>query len=89
MTTVNCFYLQNRLIQTSQTAGQWYSDTSVLALALPENSRQGFNTVDSNALAYYIVVTITTVRSFVAQVLEIPPAIPTSKFELKYLSLFV
>ncbi len=23
-----CFYLQNRLIQTSQTGGQWYSDTS-------------------------------------------------------------
>ncbi len=29
MTTDNiCFYLQNRLIQTSQTGGQWYSDTS-------------------------------------------------------------
>jgi hypothetical protein len=25
-----CFYLQNRLIQTSQTRGQWYSDTSPL-----------------------------------------------------------
>ncbi len=26
MTTDNfCFYLQNRLIQTSQTGGQWYS----------------------------------------------------------------
>jgi hypothetical protein len=23
-----CLYLQNRLIQTSQTGGQWYSDTS-------------------------------------------------------------
>jgi hypothetical protein len=23
-----CFYLQNRLIQTSQTGGQWHSDTS-------------------------------------------------------------
>jgi len=31
MTTDNfCFYLQNRLIQTSQTGGQWYSDTSHL-----------------------------------------------------------
>jgi hypothetical protein len=31
MTTNNfCFYLQNRLIQTSQTGGQWYSDTSPL-----------------------------------------------------------
>ncbi len=30
MTTDNfCFYLQNRLIQTSQTGGQWYSDTLV------------------------------------------------------------
>ncbi len=29
MTTDNfCFCLQNRLIQTSQTGGQWYSDTS-------------------------------------------------------------
>jgi hypothetical protein len=29
MTTDNfCFHLQNRLIQTSQTGGQWYSDTS-------------------------------------------------------------
>ena len=28
MTTDNfCFYLQNRHIQTSQTGGQWYSDT--------------------------------------------------------------
>ncbi len=27
MTTDNfCFYLQNTLIQTSQTGGQWYSD---------------------------------------------------------------
>jgi hypothetical protein len=23
-----CFYLQNRLIQTSQSGGQWYNDTS-------------------------------------------------------------
>jgi hypothetical protein len=31
MTTDNfCFNLQNRLIQTSQTGGQWYSDTSPL-----------------------------------------------------------
>jgi hypothetical protein len=29
MTTDNfCFYMQNRLIQTGQTGGQWYSDTS-------------------------------------------------------------
>jgi hypothetical protein len=33
MTTDNfCFYLQNRLIQTSQTGGQGYSDTSPLSI---------------------------------------------------------
>jgi hypothetical protein len=33
MTTDNfCFYLQNRLIQTSQTGGQWYSDTSLFSI---------------------------------------------------------
>jgi hypothetical protein len=33
MTTDNfCFYLQNRLVQTSQTGGQWYSDTSTFSI---------------------------------------------------------
>jgi hypothetical protein len=33
MTTDNfCFYMQNRLIQTSQTGGQWYSDTSPFSI---------------------------------------------------------
>ncbi len=33
MTTENfCFYLQNRLIQTSQTGGQWYNDTSPFSI---------------------------------------------------------
>jgi hypothetical protein len=33
MTTDNfCFYLQNRLIQTSQTGGQWHSDTSPFSI---------------------------------------------------------
>ncbi len=33
MTTNNfCFYLQNRLIQTSKTGGQWYSDTSPFSI---------------------------------------------------------
>jgi len=27
-----CFYLQNRLIQTNQTGGQWYSDTSPFSI---------------------------------------------------------
>jgi hypothetical protein len=33
MTTDNfCFYFQNRLIQTSQAGGQWYSDTSPFSI---------------------------------------------------------
>jgi hypothetical protein len=33
MTTDNfCFYLQYRLIQTSQTRGQWYNDTSPFSI---------------------------------------------------------
>jgi hypothetical protein len=33
LTTDNiCFYLQNRLIQTSQTGGQWYNDTSPFSI---------------------------------------------------------
>jgi len=33
MTTDNfCFYLQNRLIETSQTGGQWYNDTSPFSI---------------------------------------------------------
>jgi hypothetical protein len=36
MTTDNfCFYVQNRLIQTSQTGGQWYSDTSPKSIPWP------------------------------------------------------
>ncbi len=38
MTTDNfCFYLQNRLIQTSKTGGQWYSDTSPFSIPWPYN----------------------------------------------------
>ncbi len=31
-TDIFCFYLQNRRIQTSQTGGQWYSDTSPFSI---------------------------------------------------------
>jgi hypothetical protein len=38
MTTDNFgFYLQNRLIQTSQTGGQWYSETSPICIPCIEN----------------------------------------------------
>jgi hypothetical protein len=30
-----CFYFQNRLIQTSQTEGQWYNDTSPFSIPCP------------------------------------------------------
>jgi hypothetical protein len=37
MSTDNfCFYLQNRPIQTSQTGGQWYSDTSPFSIPWEE-----------------------------------------------------
>ncbi len=39
MTTDNiCFYLQNRLIQTSQTGGQRYTDTSPFSIPWPNHS---------------------------------------------------
>jgi hypothetical protein len=38
MTTDNlCFYLQNRLIKTGQTGGQWYSDTSPFSIPWPNH----------------------------------------------------
>ncbi len=41
MTTDNfCFYLQNRPIQTSQTGGQWYSDTFTFSIPWPRSTRQ-------------------------------------------------
>jgi len=44
MTTDNfCFYLQNRLIQTSQTGGQQYNDTS--PFSIPWCNKPCFETV--------------------------------------------
>jgi hypothetical protein len=41
MTTDNfCFYLQNRLIQTSQTGGLWYSDTSPFSIPCMNSSTE-------------------------------------------------
>jgi hypothetical protein len=41
MTTDNfCFYLQNRLIQTSQTGGQRYSDTSPFSIPWLDGASQ-------------------------------------------------
>ncbi len=41
MTTDNfCFYLQNRLIQTSQTGGQQYNETSPFSIPWPNNTME-------------------------------------------------
>jgi len=64
MTTGNfCFYSQNRLIQTSETGGQWYSDTSpfsipwlssMLCVLLADKARslpkRGAGVIEHNAL---------------------------------------
>ncbi len=53
MTAENfCFYLQYRLIQTSQTGGQWYNDTSPFSIPW------------SNTLTCYESPYITAVKSF-------------------------
>jgi hypothetical protein len=40
MTTDNfCSYLQNRLIQTSQTGGQWYNDTSPFSIPCAKHNK--------------------------------------------------
>jgi hypothetical protein len=42
MTTDNFgFYLQNRLIQTRQTGGQWYSDTSPFSIPWIDRKKFG------------------------------------------------
>ncbi len=46
MTTNNfCFYLQNGLIQTSQTGGQWYSDTSPFSIPWVEKFEMSFTSL--------------------------------------------
>ncbi len=56
-----CFYLQNRLIQTGQTGGQWYSDTSPFSIPWLEpnlfRAIQFFNeadTLESSSLLIYL-----------------------------------
>jgi hypothetical protein len=38
-----CFYLQNRLIRTNQTGGQWYNDTSPFSIPCFKIRRQSQN----------------------------------------------
>ncbi len=60
MTTENfCFYLQNRLIQTSQTGGQWYSDTSPFSIPwFNISAKQPKTTAQSGQSKYSDVVTL-------------------------------
>jgi hypothetical protein len=54
MTTENfCFYLQNRVIQTSQTGGQQYSDTS--PFSIPCSDVCSFREVDISSIKHLIV----------------------------------
>jgi len=79
MTTDNyCFYLQNRLIQTSQTGGQEYSDTSPFSIpwlnrcftrytrcgSVYETKLPGLP--EANTLAYFPDVLFIKNESFVA-----------------------
>ncbi len=54
MTDNLCFYLQNRLIQTSQTGGQQYSDTSPLVLPVPWQAIQPSITYTQSAGLYNV-----------------------------------
>jgi hypothetical protein len=50
MTTDNFrFYLQNRLIQTGQTGGQWYSDTSPFSVPWLVTKKKSFVTLRPGA----------------------------------------
>jgi hypothetical protein len=47
-----CFYLQNRLIQTRQTGGQWYNDTSPLVFPGPALRNNNEIELDNNAVGW-------------------------------------
>jgi hypothetical protein len=53
MTTNNfSFYLQTRLMQTSQIGGQWYSDTSPFSIPWVEHSSHHPKVQDSSPCCY-------------------------------------
>jgi hypothetical protein len=59
MTTYNfCFYLQNRLIQTSQTGGQWYSDTSPFSIPCLNGQKEIFLKAKNLILISYRTVSL-------------------------------
>jgi hypothetical protein len=60
-----CFYLQNRLIQTSQTGDQWYSDTSPFSIPWQK-------ILVINETKWYIIWSKLTV-SFTKSIFDLPP----------------
>jgi hypothetical protein len=57
MTTDNfCFYLQNRLIQTSQTGGQWYSDIPCFGCSMDKHKLTGQNWAEFLTLGLGVLV---------------------------------
>jgi hypothetical protein len=74
-----CFYLQNRLIQTSQTGGQWYSDTFPFSIPW---YRQGFpgtgprwhhdtHPNDSHSIFYNLIVMLSVIMLCVIHMLSV------------------
>ncbi len=61
-TDIFCFYLQNRLIQTSQAGGQWYSDTSPFSIPC---AMIGHDTNRTNQGVHAIVLDSVTLSSLV------------------------
>jgi hypothetical protein len=55
-----CFYLQNRLIQTSQTGGQQYTDTSPLSIRV----------LWVHGLALYVNLEITNTKMYKRMALD-------------------
>jgi hypothetical protein len=54
MTTDNfLFYLQNRLIQTSQTGGKWYSNTSPLSIPCSDSNKAWAQTIKHYGFVIY------------------------------------
>jgi hypothetical protein len=65
MTTANfCFYLQDRLIQTSQTGGQWYSDTSPFSIPWLKTPCFSFPLMDAVKMPKQAVIQFRKCHSF-------------------------
>ncbi len=54
-----CFYLQNRLLQTNQTGGQRYSDTSPFSIPWLEYTRHLFGIISLKDLRFVFNLTFT------------------------------